>query len=277
MDIIGIMQGRLSPPRTDRIQGFPWTSWEQEFEHAADIGYGAIEWLFEAEKFEENPIWNKSGRRRILERSFETGVATPSICADYFMEKPFFRVESEEAEHSSNTLVQLIDYSAEVGADCILLPVLEVAEIKSEQDADNLLRYLEKPLKRAEECGVDIGIETELRASEYAALVQKASSPRCGVYLDLGNATAKGYNVSSDIADYNDALCGIHIKDRVLGGPSVLLGTGDLDVEGVFGALSAVGYKRSCILQTAFTDKYLDIAKDNLKMVEQVLSSIKRD
>jgi len=46
---VGIMQGRLVPSRTGRLQAFPSTRWEDEFAIAATLGFGAIEWLLDAE------------------------------------------------------------------------------------------------------------------------------------------------------------------------------------------------------------------------------------
>jgi hypothetical protein len=62
---IAIMQGWLSPPRPDRLQCFPWRTWEREFEHAAALGLDAIEWLFEPDDFKRNPVWTPAGRAAI--------------------------------------------------------------------------------------------------------------------------------------------------------------------------------------------------------------------
>jgi L-ribulose-5-phosphate 3-epimerase len=271
MNQIGIMQGRLSPPRTDRIQGFPRDSWEFEFKRAAELGYDGIEWLFEVEDYRENPIWSDEGRQRIRDLTAETGVTTPSICADYFMAHPFFRARGSDAEASVEVLVRLIAHAAEIGAGCILLPILEEAEIRTPDEVDQLLSRLVKPLQKAEEMGVSLGLETELPAQEYADLVRRAGSAHCGVYLDVGNATAKGYNVTNDVPVYADLLCGLHIKDRKIGGATVLLGTGDCDLEGLGKALQVASYRHPCILQTAFTEDYMGIARSNLAKARQVL------
>ena len=54
MNRVAIMQGRLSPPAS-RIQAFPWDRWEQEFVYAQGLGIDGIEWLFEHERWDENP------------------------------------------------------------------------------------------------------------------------------------------------------------------------------------------------------------------------------
>ncbi|MNF08488.1 hypothetical protein D3C80_2089240 [compost metagenome] len=46
----------------------------------------------------------------------------------------------------------------------------------------------------------------------------------------------------------------MHVKDRVLGGTTVALGSGNADFPEVFGALRTLGYAGNFILQTARAD-----------------------
>ena len=55
--MIGIMQGRLSKPRSSLIQEFPWESWREEFSAAHKIGISIIEWTVDHSRFLENPIF----------------------------------------------------------------------------------------------------------------------------------------------------------------------------------------------------------------------------
>ena len=51
---IGVMQGRLSPPRGGRIQSFPVDTWREEFGLARQAGLDCIEWIYEMEAAENN-------------------------------------------------------------------------------------------------------------------------------------------------------------------------------------------------------------------------------
>src|SRR6185503_11404862 len=108
---VGIMQGRLSPPSAKRIQEFPWASWQDEFPRARQLGFDTIEWLFEDERYQENPIWIKAGRRRILDVVEQSSVVVHSLCADYFMPNPFFRVSSQARRQSISVLQRLIEHA----------------------------------------------------------------------------------------------------------------------------------------------------------------------
>ncbi|MBI4317889.1 MAG: TIM barrel protein [Chloroflexi bacterium] len=266
--VIGIVQGRLSPPARERLQAFPWSSWPQEFERARSLGFDCIEWLFEAEGFEENPLWTDEGTRHIRHFAQVSKVAIRSVCADYFMAHPFFRVSLEERASSIAVLRRLIQQAAEVGAEVILVPILEVSEIRTEEEADILVDALNACLPLAHAHGVRLGLETELPADRYAALVARFGDPQIGAYYDIGNAAALGRDLAQDVLTLGGGICGAHVKDRPLGGSSVLLGQGNADFTACFAALARVGYHGPLILQTAFGDDYLGLAAAHLEFVK---------
>ena len=265
------MQGRLSPPVPGRLQAFPWSSWEEEFDRARICGFDTIEWLFEAVGYDQNPIWTDDGLHAIQRRKETSDTRLLSLCADYFMSHPFFRVSKEERARSVAVLNRLIVQVASVGIHTILLPVLEVAEIRTDSEMTQLLDSLRGPLSLALTNGIRLGLETELPASEYRALVEQGNHSALGVYYDTGNATARGYDIAADIRTLGSFLCGVHIKDRRRSGPSVLLDQGDADFPGLFQALNGVGYQGPFILQTAFGEDYLGIARVHLRFVQNHL------
>ena len=62
---LGIMQGRLTPSKNRGIQFFPFDMWENEFEIGCKLDINEIEWIFDYDRFEENPIWTLEGIKRI--------------------------------------------------------------------------------------------------------------------------------------------------------------------------------------------------------------------
>lgn len=263
------MQGRLSPPPHGRLQVFPWGSWQEEFQSARDYGFDTIEWLFEAEGHESNPIWTREGVDRIKQLEFASAVKVRSLCADYFMAHPFFRVREEEKRTSINVLKRLILQGAEVGMQVILVPVLEVSEVRTEDEKTQLLESLKTPLGLAATFGIKLGLEMELPAGEYRELIERCNHPSLGAYYDVGNATARGYDSAADIQLLGSLLCGVHIKDRKRKGPSVLLGQGDVPFSNLFTKLAEVKYTGPLVLQTAFGDDSIGAAKTHLNFVRQ--------
>jgi L-ribulose-5-phosphate 3-epimerase len=273
MNKIGIIQGRLSPPVPGRLQAFPWSSWEAEFHRARSCGFDVIEWLFESERYEQNPIWEEAGLERIHHQIATTGVQLHSVCADYFMDHPFFRVSESERTRSVDVLNRLIMQAARLGIETILIPVLEVAEIRTETEKACLLESLSKPLALAQAHNIRLAVETELPAPAYRALIEECNHPALGVYYDTGNAAARGYDIAADIRMLGSRLYGVQIKDRTLGGPSVLLGRGDANFKTFFHALAEVGYIGPVVLQTAFGEDYMGIARAHLQFIRACLTA----
>src|SRR5688572_25866868 len=124
MSRLGIMQGRLSTRLPGRLQAFPWDTWEQEFSSAQACGFDSIEWLLTSERHEQNPLWTDAGLASIRARSAATGVQVRSVCADYFITRPFLRVSPVERLDSLAVLERLIAQSAALGAEVVLVPAL---------------------------------------------------------------------------------------------------------------------------------------------------------
>jgi hexulose-6-phosphate isomerase len=168
-------------------------------------------------------------------------------------------------------LNRLILNSSMIGIQAILVPVLEISEIRTPEEQTLLLESLKGPLELAAENGIHLGLEMELPAEQYLALVEAADHPSLGVYYDTGNNAAQGHDIAADAKILGPHLVGVHVKDRKVGGPSVLLGQGDADFDGFFAATQAAGYTGPIILQTAFGADTLGIARSHLRFVRERL------
>ncbi len=72
-----------------------------------------------------------------------------------------------------------------------------------------------------------------------------------GINYDIGNSAALGFDSVEEIGAYGARIDNVHVKDRVLGGTTVPLGTGNANFPAVFRALKRSGYAGNFILQTA--------------------------
>jgi len=72
-----------------------------------------------------------------------------------------------------------------------------------------------------------------------------------GINYDIGNSAAAGFNPIEEIDSYGDRIWNVHVKDRLLNGTTVELGSGNADFIRVFRALAGCEYKGNYILQTA--------------------------
>ena len=72
-----------------------------------------------------------------------------------------------------------------------------------------------------------------------------------GINYDIGNSAALDYDCGAEFAAYGDRILNVHIKDRIKGGTTVPLGTGNANLPRALGLLMRRGYSGSFILQTA--------------------------
>ena len=233
---IGVIQGRLSPRPPGKLQEFPWRSYAAEFSSAAGLGFHSIEWIFEAARFEENPIWTEAGRDEILGLIEQSGVRVQSVCADYFMVHKLAGEGPRQLAQNLDVLTELIVAAATIGADRILIPLLETSAVDTPELKREVVSSLRAAAPVAERYGVTLGLEMEIPGAEYAKLVQSVGSSRVRAYYDTGNCTAAGVDIAQDILPVLPVLHAVHVKDRVRGGTSKPLGTGDTNFAGFFPA-----------------------------------------
>lgn len=268
---IGIMQGRLSERPYPALQDFPKKTWEEEFVYAKEIGLDSIEWLFKSVDYKQNPIWTFSGREEIKKIIKKTGIKVDSLCADYFLEKPFFNPEGYKLEDNILILKELIKNAADIGVNLILIPVLEEAEIQSESDEEILCIVVNAVSEELEKYNMRLGLETELKSEDYLRLIEKINNKNVGIYYDAGNCASKGYDMYNDMIVLKDYIFNIHVKDRIKNGPSVFLGKGDTNFKEGIPYLVKNNFKGKFILQTYYEDDYIGIAKENYKYIKSLI------
>lgn len=268
---IGIMQGRLSPRPRDRLQAFPEATWQKEFETARALGFSAIEWIVEAPGVERNPLLSAAGRSEIRQRISETGVLVRSVCADYFMVRRLAGDGSGATRENRAMLSTLIDAAREVGAERILIPLLETSRLDTPELEEEVVESLASCADQAGACGVTLGLEMEVPGSAYRAVIDAVGHPSVRAYYDVGNSTAQGFDVATDVEPLLDVLHAVHIKDRRRAGSSVFLGSGDCNFIGFFRVLAGSGFAGDLLLQHYFDTDPEGAARAALSTVRTLL------
>ena len=268
MNRIGIMQGRLSPPVGGRIQAFPGNTWKKEFKEAATIGFDEIEFIFEAPDCKSNPLFTREGLHKIKRISDETGIQVNYVCADYFMERPFFRVSESDRDQSTETLKYLIKQCAKIEIKGIEIPLVDNSKIETEEEVELLTECLKECLTVVETYEIKLVLETSLNPDDFKALLQRINHPLIGANYDTGNSASLGYDPEEEVLKLGKWIDNVHIKDRLLGGNTVPLGEGNTDFDLVFKTLGKISYKGSFILQAARDENKLEVASRYLAFVK---------
>jgi L-ribulose-5-phosphate 3-epimerase len=248
---VAIMQGRLVPPVDGRIQCFPRERWREEFALAAAADIDAIEWIFDVTGLDVNPVTTDAGLQELTELTAQTGVAIRSVCADYFMERPLLRADDQEIDDRLETLSWLLRRSALLSAKRVVVPFVDASQIDSEDELAFVALALARVLSVLDETGVELHLETSLAPETFADLLARLPHPSVKVNYDSGNSAFLGYGPRDEFAAYGARVGSVHIKDRLRGGSTVPLGSGDADFEALFGCLDAVAYTGDFVLQVA--------------------------
>lgn len=258
----GIMQGRLTPSQGRGIQFFPFDNWQQEFYDGKEIGLNEIEWIFDYSSYEENPLWSYQGIEQIKKTIDKTSVTVKSVCFDYFMRRPFYKNQDFETLRENIEIAkQVIENMSKIGASLLEIPMVDESSIKTSEEAKKALIYARELLEYASDYRIKISLETDLPPGNFRDFLDRVE----GLYAnyDSGNSSGLGYNHEMELISLRELVANVHIKDRILGGTTVELGTGNADFDLVFSALKEINYKGSIILQAARSEDGTEV--DNIK------------
>jgi L-ribulose-5-phosphate 3-epimerase len=273
--LIGIMQGRLSPPLHGRIQAFPAGTWQAEFARASEAGLQAIEWVYDIEDAETNPIGSAEGVAEMRQLSKKHGVEIQSLCADYFMPFPLVRAAEAEWEARLHKLEWLLAQCRQAGVQQVVLPFVDNSRIDSAQDRQDVIRLFQRLEKTLDRLDLQIHLETSLGPEEFRSLIKDIGQPRVRINYDSGNSASLGYSVETEWAAYGNFVGSVHIKDRLKGGTTVPLGSGNADFAALARVLKGFHYQERFILQVARgkTGDEVNWALQNRSFLEQLLAN----
>jgi hexulose-6-phosphate isomerase len=268
---IAVMQGRLVPPEGDRFQSFPRNQWRREFSRAAEAGLDAIEWIYDTYGEGENPLEDDKGTSELRSLQERHGIAVQSVCADYFMEHPLLRGSSGGREHFVERLLWLLHRCERAGIRRIVLPFVDRAKIDSDAAAVQVIEALTSVAADAARRQIELHLETSLPPVGFAALMDRLPGPVFKVNYDSGNSASLGFVVDQEFAAFGERIGSVHVKDRVLGGGTVPLGSGDADLTAMFRCLARVGYSGDYVLQVARGEPghELELIQSNVILVKQ--------
>ena len=270
---IGVMQGRLVPKYKGQYQAHPALDWDNEFDVAARLGLDLIEFIVDFDDIDKNPLMSLGGIAHVAGVVARSGVHVASICADCFMVAPLHSPDPLISQSSLGYLRRLINHAPKLGISDIVIPCVDQSSLRSPEETARFVAVLETVVDDAEFYGVNLSLETDLNPDNFVQLLDRFSSPRVTVNYDIGNSSSLGYDPREELAAYGSKISCIHIKDRVKGGGSVVLGTGSADFEGFFDVLHEHNYKGFFIMQAYRDDEGVDIFSRQLSWIRPYIEA----
>ena len=133
----------------------------------------------------------------------------------------------------------------------IIIPCVDNSRLQNGADIMEFKLKLSECLPVAEECNINLALETDLGSEAFASLMRDINHEYLKINYDTGNSASLGYNPTIEFESYGSWITDVHIKDRMYGGTTVPLGEGDVDFPQVFSLLNRMNYNGIFILQTA--------------------------
>jgi L-ribulose-5-phosphate 3-epimerase len=248
---IGFMQGRLSPLVNGKIQAFPWGSWQQEFPAAQGLGLGLMEWTLDQDRLYQNPLLTPEGQQDIRALCQAYRMAIPSLTGDCFMQAPFWKAAGQEQAALEADFIAIARACSAVGIQMVVVPLVDNGRLDDAAQEDAMVEFMLAQADLFRGLGLQIIFESDFIPVELARFIARLPADGFGINYDIGNSAALGYKPVEEFAAYADRIVNVHVKDRVLGGATVPLGTGNADFPTVFGLLRKAGYAGCMIMQTA--------------------------
>jgi len=248
---IGFMQGRLSPLVGGRIQAFPWSCWAAEFPQAQAHDLRLMEWTLDQDNLYENPLLTAAGQAQIRSLCRQHGVSIPSLTGDCFMQAPFWKVAGAERARLQQDFRAIAAGCAAVGIAIMVVPLVDAGRLETNEERDALTEFLTAEAAALRASGLRVAFECDYAPAELASFIDSLDPTVFAVNYDIGNSAGLGFDPATELSAYGHRVANVHIKDRVLGGTTVPLGTGNADFDTVFAALGRLNYRGNYILQTA--------------------------
>jgi sugar phosphate isomerase/epimerase len=220
-------------------------------------------------------------REEIRRSAAEADIEISSLCMGALWHYPFTSPHEAIRKRGVEIVQAAIPLARTLGARCILLPIEQPTGLSDKKAWDMTVRSLEECLPIAEEAGVVLAVENNVRpflegAAELGRLVDELASAAFRVYYDVGNGTWIGLDPAAEILELGDRIAQFHIKNR--SSPRGTPGTAVVSVsdpgivpfERVFDAIHRIGYDGYLVVEVPTLDKDADkIARDNLSAIRE--------
>src|SRR5215471_3683784 len=187
------------------------------------------------------PLDNPETIARMKALSREHKIPIDGTCADRLHEDG---LKSEKA--AVQWVRDSIRLTQALGTRVLLLPFFGKWSLTSQAEMDYTADALRDLGPEAEKAGVILGIEDTISAADNVRILERSRSNAVKVYYDVGNSTARGFDVVQEIRWLGaPRICQMHLKDN-----PHYLGEGKIPFPEVMRAIREIGFTGYANLET---------------------------
>ncbi len=261
------MQGRLLNKYKKQFQSHPVGYWQKEFLLAEKLNMDYIEFIYDFDEFEKNPLSNLSGLNEVLKLSKKHKIKIRSICADIFMQKPIY--DKDNFYLYENIIFENLFKACKfLQVEDLVIPLVDNSSIKKCKNQKFLIDQLRKLCGTFDSLNTNICLETDLEPSQFLEFIDKIKNKKIRINYDIGNSISNGFDPSLEFNTYYNLISLIHIKDRKFNGPSVFAGSGDVNFDLFFELIKKINYNKNITFQLYRNENGLDSFIKQLKWIK---------
>lgn len=272
---IGIMQGRVLPEDINKLQVFPVSKWQEELEQIKKLGFDSVEFLYDKDLVCQELLTKSNNRnesefyQNIIKNKIITG---NSFCLDYL--SSFSSLKNFRRFFDTITFLMRIFETSSIKH--FVVPFFDANSIETGEEFNSFCQSIKESELDALACkyGIKLALELNLPAQQIKAVLKKITFSNIGICYDLGNARAAGLIPELEILELGDLLYHIHIKDRKIDGPNVMLGDGDVNFLKCLTSLTEIAYKGQLILETKYFNNPKEEALKNFNFIKKIVQEI---
>ena len=225
-------------------------TWNERLDQAARCGYDFMEMsIDESEQRLSRLEWSTSNRlelRRMVENS---GVPILTMGLSCHRKYALGSKTPENRQKGLEIFRNAIDLAYDLDVRIIQLMGYDVYYEQSDTETqERFLEGLSQGARWASAAGVmlaleNVDVDTVNSVEKAIRFVREVNSPWLGLYPDIGNLVAAGYDPVKQLAYAQGHLVGIHVKDALPGEVrGVTLGKGHVPFDDVFKYLGGLDY-----------------------------------
>jgi sugar phosphate isomerase/epimerase len=170
------------------------------FYRAGQLGFAGIEldWSHPSDALPGGSM-SPSMREMMVLTARNNNVEIASVAAHFLNNGNIASADSAVVSSAMLNIRRGIELCHDIGAKVLLVPFFYHGEIEGDAGIDRLTRNLGALAAEAASAGVTLGIENTLTAVQNAAVIDAVASPAVGVYWDMANGVACGYDAVADV------------------------------------------------------------------------------
>lgn len=224
-------------------------SWEEKLSLAKESGFDFLEMGIDATPERLDRLYSRQTVQEVRHSIENTGVPIRTMALTANRRYPLGSEDMEIQEKALEIVERAVEFAADTGIRIVHLAGYDELGARRNASTKSIFRgSIEYCVRKAAGAGVTLAIETMDTSfmgscANIMSLCREIDSPFLQCYADIGNLTASGIDVQSDLRIGGKHIVGVHLKDTRPGVyRDVLFGDGTVDFDHCLNALKSIGY-----------------------------------